>query len=224
MVFFSFFRRHLAVLLLPLLLGGCAGLLPGAGPAPNMYNLTPKNTFPQGMTPVRWQLVIEEPLAAGGLDTNRIALRPRPTELKYFAGSRWTERAPRMVQTLIVESFENTNAITAVGRQAIGLRADYSLKTEMREFQAEYFNGSGRAPRIRVRLNAKLVRKPRENIVASRTFEKVVTAEGTNMQAIVLAFDEALGKVIKQLVIWTLREGEADWQRHQGRRVQPSSS
>ncbi len=172
MVFFSFFRRHLAVLLLPLLLGGCAGLLPGAGPAPNMYNLTPKNTFPQGMTPVRWQLVIEEPLAAGGLDTNRIALRPRPTELKYFAGSRWTERAPR----------------------------------------------------IRVRLNAKLVRKPRENIVASRTFEKVVTAEGTNMQAIVLAFDEALGKVIKQLVIWTLREGEADWQRHQGRRVQPSSS
>ena len=86
--------------------------------------------------------MIEEPVAAGGLDTDAIAIYPSPTEVKYYAGARWTERAPKMIQTLLVESFENSGKITAVGRQAIGLYSDYNLKTELREFQSEQFRRS----------------------------------------------------------------------------------
>ena len=127
------------------LLSGCGGIIP-LGPAPNLYNLTPKNTFPEDLPLVEQQVVVEEPLAAGGLDSNRIALRPSTTELKYFANARWTERAPKMVQTLLVESLENSGSLAAVGRQAIGLRSDYNIKTELREFQAEYFDTAGNAP------------------------------------------------------------------------------
>ena len=186
-----------------LLIGGCTGALLPKGPPPALYNLTPKSTFPGSLQRVTWQLIIEEPVAAGGLDSSRIALRPRPTELQYFADARWTERAPRMIQTLLVESFENTEKIVAVGRQDIGLRSDINLKIELREFQAEYFEGVDR-PRVRVRLNAKLIRQPRQEIVASKSFETLVPFEANSgMQPIIGAFDLALGRVMKQLIEWT---------------------
>jgi cholesterol transport system auxiliary component len=186
-----------------LLAGGCGSLI-ATGPAPDLYSLTPKSTFDRALPKVTWQLVIEEPLAAGGLDTTRIAVRPTPTALKYFADARWIERAPRMMQTLMVESFENTGQIVAVGRQAIGLRSDFNLKTELREFQAEYFEGTGRAPDVRVRLNVKIVRQPSQTIIASRSFERVVKATGRDVPAVVEAFDLALGRVLKELVAWCM--------------------
>ena len=148
--------------------------------------------------------MVDEPLASGGLNIDRIALRHSPTELKYFARARWTERAPRMVQTLMVESFENSGAIVAVGRKAIGLRSDYNLITELREFQAEYFESDG-VPTVRVRLNAKLVKQPRRAIVASRTFESTIKSEGKAMRHVIRAFDQALGKVLRHTVEWTIK-------------------
>ncbi len=184
---------------------GCDSLIPNlTGPPANLYTLTPKSTFASGLPKVTWQLVVEEPVASGGLDVDRIALRASPTELKYFARARWTERAPRMVQTLLVESFENSEAIIAVGRKAIGLRSDYNLITELREFQAEYFGTDG-IPTIRVRLNAKMVQQPRRAIVASRTFESSIKSEGKNIKQIIRAFDQALGKVLRHAVEWTLK-------------------
>ena len=202
--------NRLAILVFVLVLtAGCGTILP-TGPAPDLYYLTPKSTFSSDLPEVKWQLVIEEPVAGGGLDTSSIAMHPNPTEVKYFANARWTERAPKMIQTLLVESFENTGTITAVGREAIGLRADYSLKTELREFQAEYFNGTESAPSVRVRINAKIIKQPRQIIVASHNFERVMKVSGnTEMNSIIQVFDAALGKVMKELVEWTLISTEA---------------
>ena len=194
-----------AAVYLAVALSGCEGLVPTlGGPPANLYTLTPKNTFSKELRSVRWQLVVDEPLASGGLNIDRIALRHSPTELKYFARARWTERAPRMVQTLLVESFENSGAILAVGRKAIGLRSDYNLLTELREFQAEYFESDG-VPTVRVRLNAKLVKQPRRAIVASRTFESTIKSEGKAMRNVIRAFDQALGKVLRHTVEWTVK-------------------
>lgn len=199
-------KRNLAILgpfFLAILIAGC-GVLEVAGPPPNFYNLTPKSTFRSDLSPVEWQLIIEEPRAAGGLDSSRIALRPHSTELKYFAGARWTQRAPAMIQTLLIESFENTGKIVAVGRQSIGLRSDFVLKTELREFQAETYGKEG-SMAIRVRINAKIVDSSRRAIVGSKSFEHVVVVEKhTSMKSIIAAFDRAAGKVLKHLVEWTL--------------------
>ena len=114
-------RHWLTVMATALVLGACGSILPVPTAPSTFYNLSPKSTFSQQLPEVAWQLVIEEPLAAGGLNSSSIAFRPTPLELKYFKDVRWTERVPRMVQTLLVESFENSGTIVAVGRQAIGL-------------------------------------------------------------------------------------------------------
>ena len=197
-------RLRRAILLAGLLiLAGCAGMLPGQGPAPMLYTLSPKSTFSAGLPEVRSQLVVEKPIAAGGLETSRIALKSNPLELEYFADVRFTEIAPELVQTLLIESYENTERIVAVGRQAIGLRSGYNLKTELREFQAEYFDGAS-IPNIRVRINAKLVKQTQRTIIASRTFESRIRAADSSFPSVIAAFDEALGKVTKGVVEWTL--------------------
>ena len=189
------------------LTNGCAGIIPGSGPPPRLFRLSPKNTFPDDLRSVDWQLVIEPPLAPAGLDTTRIALHRAAVELEYYARANWTDLAPAMVQTLVVESFENSKKIIAVGRESLGLRADFVLKLELREFQSEY--AAGEAPNAHVRINAKLVKMPQRTIIGSQSFEAEVGASADRIEEIVGAFDEALGKTLKDLVVWTLRTGQS---------------
>jgi cholesterol transport system auxiliary component len=205
----------LTFLLGVLFLAGCS--LPGFSPPPQLFTLTPKNTFNDGLPTTTDQILIETPVAAAGLDTGRIALSRSATTLDYFAGVSWTDRAPAMVQTLMVESFENSGRAVSVGRDTIGLRADYVLKSELREFQAEYTGADDpNPPRIHVRINAKLVAMPRRNIEGGKTFEALELARGTGFEDIIAAYDDTLGKVLRRLVEWSLTEAaRID---HQGRR------
>ncbi len=111
----------------------------------------------------------------------------------------------------MIESFENSERIVAVGRDSIALRADYILKTDLREFQAEYMTGPN--PRIQVTLIARLVKMPRRAIIGMKKFEAVIEARADTMEAVIDAFDSALGKVLKRLVEWTLITGQENWKR-----------
>ena len=203
------FLRGIGALSLASALSGCGvgELLPGQGPPPRLFRLSPKSTFDTDLPTVDWQLVIEEPISPTGLSTTRIPLQRRAVELEYYARANWTDRAPAMVHTLAVESFENSNRIIAVGRESLGLRSDFILKLDLREFQTEY-SGDG-PPDAHVRLNAKLVQMPQRTIIGSQRFSRRITAKADTLEDIVEAFDDALGKVLKELVTWTLRSGQA---------------
>ena len=190
------------------LLSACAVLSAGEDP-PSLYTLTPKNTFDASLPRVSWQLVVEPPTAAAYLNTSRIALAMTPTSADYYAKSAWTDRAPLMVQTLMVESLENSRRIVGVGRDALSVRPAYVLQSELREFQAEYFRD--KPPSVHVRVVVRLVRQSDRQIVASRGFERCVRASADQIPAVVQAFDEALGGVLRSLVAWTLKVAPAQY-------------
>ena len=187
--------------------GATAGCqLPGSGDPPQLFTLTPKSNFAGDLPRADWQLAVEMPVASGGIDTSRIALARSPVTLDYFARANWTDTAPRMVQTLLVESFENTGRIVAVGRESSSLRPDYLLKVDLREFQAEL--RANAPPVARVRLAVRLVRLPERTVVASFSHEAQQTAGSSDIHNVVLAFDEALGAAMRRVVEWTLRTAE----------------
>ena len=188
-------------------MGGCESLL--RPDPPQLYTLSPKSIFNEDLPTVDWQLLVEPPGAAAGLDTPRIPIRQSPTTLDYLANVAWSDRAPLMIQTLMIESFENSGRIISIGRQSLGLRADYILKSELRELQAETMEGQ--TPQAHVAINAKLVRAEGRSIIAGDTFDELLTATSREVGAIVLALDEALDQVLEDLVSWTLRSGQADW-------------
>lgn len=190
-------------------LGGCS--LISSSP-PQLFDLSPKNTFDEGVPAVGWQLVVEEPTTPNAINTDRIAIRPVQLEVQYFPGVKWTDRAPALVQTLMVESFENSGKIVGVGRRSIGLSGDYILTSELREFEA-VSDGAG-GTNVIVRLVLKLVRQSSGGIIASTTASATVPAASDQVPDVVVAFDTALGKVLKQSVIWVLREGAADRKRY----------
>ncbi|MBN9497879.1 MAG: membrane integrity-associated transporter subunit PqiC [Alphaproteobacteria bacterium] len=185
-------------------LGACA--LPGGGDPPQLYTLTPKSTFAADLPQADWQLAIELPIASGGLDTARIALQRTPFTLDFYARAAWTDTAPRMVQALLIESFEATGKIVGVSRDSAALRPDYLLKVDLREFQAEYFDGA--LPHAHVRLGVRLVRLPDRVIEAGFVADERVRAAQGDLSAVSQAFDAALGSAMRKIVEWTLRAGQ----------------
>ena len=206
--------RLAAVLALGLAAAGCTpvaqfmalGERVEAVTEPNaLYVLTPTNTFDPALPEVRRQLVIEEPIAASHLDTDRIAVKPGPYQVEYFPESRWADRAPLLVQRLLVESFENTGKVASVSAQRIGLASDFLLFTDLREFQAATTPESGDAVLVTVQLNLKVVDEVSGLIIASANFGEVVEAAGEDTPSVVVAFDAALGTVLKDSVEWAVR-------------------
>jgi cholesterol transport system auxiliary component len=194
--------RRLVPSVFVLALAGCSGLLGGGAPA-HLYRLTPKSTYPPSLPHRSVQLLVDVPLAPAGLDTSRIALSRSPVSIDYFADSEWTDRAPLLVQTAILQSFENSKAITAIDRESVGLRADFILKTEIRHFEAVYDSSSG-PPEIWVAINVRLVNPTSRDVAAQSSFERRQRASANDVPTIVSAFDEAIGDVMKNIVVWTV--------------------
>jgi len=195
-------RRWAACCMVAVLLAGC-DLIKAAEEPVDLYTVTPKSTFDPSLPSVNWQLAVEVPQAAANVNTGRIAIAMSPTSSDYYSKTAWTDRAAVMVQTRIVDSFENSHKIVAVARESIGLRANYVLQTDLRNFEAMYFYGG--TPIVKVRIVAKLVRLPDRQIIGAATFERCVRARADKVPKVVEAFDQALGSVMKRLVAWTLR-------------------
>jgi cholesterol transport system auxiliary component len=175
-------------------------LLPQAGAPPKLYTLTPASDFAAG-TRVAWQLLVEVPASTAALDTTRIALSRNPTSIDYFADAAWVDRAPLMLQALLVQSFENTGRITAVASDSLLLRADYILLTELRHFEAAY--GAAPAPTAHIELVAKLVRASDRAVVAQQRVDSAPAAGANDIPAIVDAFNTAFHQTAQQLADWT---------------------
>ena len=182
---------------------GCASLL-GLSPAPHLYRVTLKSTYPVNLPHLSGQLLVDVPSAPAGLDTARIALSRSAVSIDYFADSEWIDRVPLMVQTGLLDSFESSGAITALDREAIGLRADLILKTDIRHFEALY-DSRDRPPEVWVEISARLVDPSGRDVVAHASFERRKQAQGSDIAQIVPAFDDALGGVMEDIVGWTVR-------------------
>ena len=64
---------------------------------------------------------------------------------------------------------------------------------------------------MHVRLSCLLVRMPDRRIVASISPEQKIDAAGTGFTDIIDAYDDALGKVLRDIVVFTLTEGQRNF-------------
>jgi cholesterol transport system auxiliary component len=194
--------RPIAILLLAPLLAGCGGLLPAA-PERQLYRLTPTFAFAAPLPHVAAQLVVAMPTAPSGLATERIALSRTTVTLDYFADAQWADRLPFLIQTALVDGFEKSAALPAVGPENLGLRADFVLDTTIGDFEAVYESPSG-PPRVVVRLHATLVSAAERRILAQTSVSREANAAANSVPEIVAAFDQALGGAVAEVVTWTV--------------------
>jgi cholesterol transport system auxiliary component len=200
-------RRQLlcvGVSLPALIIAGCQ--LPGSGPPPREFRVTQKSTFAEDLPDVGWSLVVERPSADRSIDTPRIA-RTSGVEIEYYAGATWIDRPPVMIEPLLIQSFRSSEAIDVVADRGSGFEPDFLLQTDITAFEA--METASGPPDVRVAMAATLIRMPRREVVGTTEIEQTVTAQASDLESIAVAFDEALGSVMKRLIEWTLRTGEA---------------
>lgn len=175
--------------------------LPGQGPAPQIYNLTATQNIASEQGAMEWRLLVEEPDASRAIDTDRIAIQLSPVEISYYEGARWSDRAPRLVQSLLIESLDNTGVLQHVGRTGTGVNAQYALKTNLLAFCAE---ADGARPTVVVKIKLTLLDRTKAQIIGSRIIETRKTAGGSQTREVVMAFNEAAGEVLRNAVAWTI--------------------
>lgn len=184
------------------LLSGCGGGLLGPEKAPQLYLLRPEFAQVEGQA-VNWALNVLEPTAADSLDTPRIALLNPPARLDYYANASWPDRLPKLVQSALVQAFEQSRKIASVAPDDAGLRSDYMLQTEIRDFNAVYDTPDA-APKIEIRIMAKLVRSRSRDIVETREFSQTTQAGANTIENVAIAASQTLTPLLKEIVEWTL--------------------
>lgn len=187
-------------------LPGCVG---SSAPPPRRFYLSAIDDPPPGLEPAAWSLVVQPPQTIPALNTNRIAQAFGPNEFDYYAGGEWGDQAPTMVQAITIRSFERSGAIGVVANERQRLRPDFMLNSSLAPFHAQ--GPIGEAPEALVGLDAQLVRARGREIVGTRRFEARASAASAELAAIIAAFDDATHQVLRELIPWTLRAGNAAW-------------
>lgn len=155
---------------------------------------------------VQWQLLIPRPTAAELVDSPRIVVRPTPGELQVYKGAIWAQPAPDLLRDTVLRGFEDSGRIAGVARRGDGLAGDYELLLDIRHFESDY--GTGGTPGASIDVTAKLIANRSNAVVASRNFRATTAAAGVGIDTVSRAFEQSLSTVTRDIVGWTLVEGQ----------------
>lgn len=145
------------------------------------------------------QLLIAEPTAVKALDSENIVVRLSPSEMQYLAKSQWSDRLPKLVQSKLVEAFEDTGRFGGVGRPGQGLAIDYQVASEIRTF--EVLTTSRQAV---VELSVKLINDRNGSVRSQKVFRSVAPITGSENANYVKALDAAFAAAARDIVTWSI--------------------
>ena len=181
---------------------GC-GLNPG--PAPPAYTLHPNLPGPlagEHRVSDKLQLGINLPLADEALDNNRGAILIDNREYRYWKNATWTSQTPDLLQRWIIAAFESDGRLFVSADDANGFLADFRLASYIREFNV--ILGPDGKYSVALAINARLIdlRDGKISAVFNQRYEQ--PAAGEDLSAVMDAFDVVTGRVLSELISWTI--------------------
>lgn len=166
-----------------------------------IYDLSVPAEFPMIKQAVTAQLAIAEPTVTLQLDTQRILVLPHSTR-PAFMDAQWSDTIPKLVQTRLVQTFENFNLQRGVAKVSPDLSPDQQLLIDIRSFQVIASNEAT----AEVIMTAKLIAKD-GRIVSSKTFSGRSGLVDLNPATAAAAIDGAFAKVAIEIVVWASTAG-----------------
>lgn len=173
-------------------------------PVLSVYRL-PATHLPAHTGSTNWTLRVNTPYSSQLLDSTRIAVVPPGDQISAYQGVRWSDRAPLLLRDRLIDAFLDDGRLRAVSSDSARLQADLELDGDLRAFHSEYQNGQ---PVTRILFEARLVQSGTLRILASRRFNVSQTARDTSVPAVVNAFGEAGDQLAREVLEWTLSQGQ----------------
>jgi cholesterol transport system auxiliary component len=164
-----------------------------SGPPSAIFDLSPPGdpVAPRGYV----QVLVPEPTAVRALDTDRIAARPSASEYAYLPGATWSDRLPKLLQTRLVQTLQNSGRVRAAAVPGQGLLIDYQLVVDVRAFE---FRGNA----VYVDFAVRLMDDTSGRVVRSRVFTEAVPVASTQTSVVVEALDFAMDRAFSEIVNW----------------------
>lgn len=181
---------------------GCAAIIGGGGAPSVLYDLTVSRDISSKGQGTRRQLLVPVPQAVAALDTDRMLVRTSNNSLAYYPQAQWADRLPKLVQVRMVEAFEATGNVRAVGVPGQGLFIDVQVVPEIRSFEVEVINGQAVGT---ITLSIKLMNDGNGRVFASKVFSASVTSQSDSADAGAQALNTAFDQVVGDIVVWTLK-------------------
>jgi cholesterol transport system auxiliary component len=144
-------------------------------------------------------LLVSQPQAEPGFETQRMVYVKRPYELEYYAVNQWAETPVRMFAPLMVQALNQTGAWHAVIPLPSSLGGDYRLDTHGFLIQQEFIQHPSR---VRVMARTQLVDLKESTILSTRAFEVVENATSENPYGGVQAANRAVAGLLDQIGSW----------------------
>jgi cholesterol transport system auxiliary component len=192
-------HKRRALLLVPLLavaVAGCAGT-----PSNDTFDLSVSSaTVTQGPSLKGRQLLIADPTALKALDSENIVVRLSGSEVQYLGNSQWSDRLPRMVQSKLVQAFEDTGKLGGVGRPGQGLAIDYQVVSDIRTFEIDTAKNTAD-----IEISVKLLNDRNGTVKAQEVFRASARVSGSGNANFVKALDQAFAAATREIVAWTLK-------------------
>lgn len=165
-----------------------------SGAPPATFDLTaPRDGLASGRG--RGLLVVAEPQALAAIDSNRIIVMTGGG-IAYLPDAQWSDRLPKLIQTRLIQTFENGRRIQAVGRPGDRLVPAAQLNSEIRTFGIDEKTGEAV-----VELSVKIVNDRTGRILAGEVFSsRVPSASGG--PAATAALDAATQNLLRDVVRW----------------------
>jgi cholesterol transport system auxiliary component len=180
-----------AAALLAALLGGCGG-----GAAPLTFDLAALPVAGRPVAAAR-SIVVSEPVGIQPFEADRIIVREGGGSLSFLGGGQWADRLPRLIQSRIIQSLENSGRLRSVSRPGDKVVADYQLISEIRAFDVQAATGEAV-----VDLALKLVADGTGKVTAARIFVARVPVAKIDAGTGARALDQALTTVLADVVRW----------------------
>ena len=187
---------RLSLLILCAAVAGCSG---GANRIDAIYTISALEQPPAtGATTA--QILVPEPRALESLNTNKIAVKPTVLTLSYYPNVALEDSATKVFQKIMLDTFQNTGRVRAVGLPGQSLLINYQVVTEVRAFQVETFAGN----RARVEIAVKLLNDSNGRVVSNRVFSAVVPLSSDAVETAAEGMNAATRQVSLEIVEWTL--------------------
>ena len=183
-------RRLAPVFILAAMAGACS-----SGPAPTTYDLSAPTSRIGGASGV--QVLVAEPAALQTLATQQIIVKDASGAISFLGGGQWADNLPRLIQTRLINTFENASQIRGVSRPSSGAVADVQLISELRSF--EIATPGNEAV---VEISVKIVNDSNGRIVNGRIFRARAPAAAVDAPNAARALDEALSAAMLDIVRW----------------------
>lgn len=174
------------------LAAGCA-----TQPALVTYGLAAPEERVTGAGRLPGLVLVAEPTTIELYASERVVVREPDGALSYLPGVRYAASLPALVQTRLIETFENASRIGGVARPGDRVSPDYQLNSTLRTFQVDAATGLAV-----VEIAVRAVREEDGRVAAARVFSAQVPVASVTGPNAMAGLEAALGQVMLDIVRW----------------------